>query len=283
VRKKVFGATGLDVSVIGQGTWDIPENGVRAMEAKRAIARGIELGMTHLDTAEMYGHGRVEELLGEAIAGFPREALFIASKVLPSNADFRGTIDAAERSLRRLGLEYVDLFMLHWPGEHPLERTMRGLEQLVIDGKTRFVGISNFDADEMLAAAAYLQTVPLACNQVLYHLRERGIEHRLIPIARRRGIAIVGYTPFGRGQFPRAAAAPGGVLDVVARKHGATVRQIILAFLTREPNVFAIPKASRVEHVQENAGAGDLELDAADVAAIDEAFPRGAEAPLASL
>ena len=272
------------MAVIGQGTWDVPESGARAAEAKRAIRRGIELGMTHLDTAEMYGAGRVEELLGEAIAGIPRESLFVTTKVLPGNARYRDVLAAAERSLKRLALEYVDLYLLHWPSDHPLEETMRALERLVADGKARFVGVSNFDADEMLEAASYLRAVPLACNQVLYHLNERGVENRVIPIARERGIAIVAYTPFGRGRFPRTQAASGGLLDDVARKHGATARQVILAFLTREPNVFAIPKASRIAHVEENAGAGDLVLDGDDMAAIDAAFPRGAfDAPLASL
>ena len=280
---KPFGATGVEVAVIGQGTWDIPERGARAAEAQRALRLGIELGMTHVDTAEMYGSGRVEELVGEAIAGLPRESLFIATKVLPGNAHFQGTLAAAERSLQRLGLDYVDLYMLHWQGEHPLEDTMRALERLVHDGKTRFVGVSNFDADEMLEAASYLGSVPLACNQVLYHLRERGAEHRVIPAARERGIAIVAYTPFGRGRFPREESKAGGVLDAVARRHGATHRQVILAFLTREAHVFTIPKASHPEHVRENAGAGDLTLDDADVAAIDAAFPRGGPAPLASL
>jgi diketogulonate reductase-like aldo/keto reductase len=283
VKLKLFGSTGVELPVIGQGTWDVPESGARAAEARRAIRRGIELGMTHLDTAEMYGNGRVEELLGEAIAGLPRESLFVATKVLPANAHFRGTLDAAHRSLKRLRLDYLDLFMLHWPGDHPIADTMRALERLVQDGKTRFVGISNFDADEMLEAASYLNDVPLACNQVLYHLRERGVERDVIPAARTRGIAIVAYTPFGRGQYPRAQAAKGGVLDTIARKHGATARQVILAFLTRETNAFTIPKASRIEHVQENAGAGDLTLAAEDVAAIDAAFPLGAKAPLASL
>jgi diketogulonate reductase-like aldo/keto reductase len=283
MKTKAFGSTGPQLPVIGQGTWNAPESGARAEQAQRAIRRGIELGMTHLDTAEMYGAGRVEELLGEAIAGLPRETLFVATKVLPGNADFRGTLRAADRSLKRLRLEYVDLFMLHWPGDHPIEETMRALERLVEDGKTRFAGVSNFDVDEMLEAESFLRNVPLACNQVLYHLRERGVEHRLIPAARERGIAIVAYTPFGRGQFPRAQTAEGGVLDAVARKHGATPRQVILAFLTRESNVFTIPKASSVDHVEENAAAGDLTLDPADMAAIDAAFPRGARVPLASL
>jgi diketogulonate reductase-like aldo/keto reductase len=284
MKRKPFGASGIEVAVVGQGTWDVPESGPRLEEAKWAIRRGVELGMTHLDTAEMYGSGRVEELLGEAIAGIPREALFVTTKVLPGNARYRDTLAAAERSLKRLRLAYVDLYLLHWPSDHPLEETMRALARLVEDGKARFVGVSNFDVDEMIEAASYLGAVPLTCNQVLYHLNERGAENGVIPIARERGIATVAYTPFGRGRFPRAQAAAGGVLDAVARKHGATPRQVILAFLTRGPDVFAIPKASRIAHVEENAAAGDLELEAADVAAIDAAFPRGAPGtPLATL
>ena len=186
-------------------------------------------------------------------------------------------------SLRRLGVEYVDLYLLHWPSDHPLEETMRALEALVTAGKVRYAGVSNFDAQAMLEAAGYLRDVPLACNQVLYHLRERGAEHGVIPAAKERGIAIVAYTPFGRGRFPRDESRPGGVLATVAAKHGATARQTILAFLTREPNVFTIPKAASVAHVEENAAAGDLVLDDEDVAAIDAAFPLGAAGPLATL
>lgn len=279
MRSKPFGRTGREVAVIGQGTWDVPESGARAQEAKRALRRGIELGMTHLDTAEMYGSGGAERLLGEAIAGIARESLFIASKVLPSNASRDGVVRACERSLKRAKLEYFDLYMLHWPGEYPLEETMRGLSDLVAQGKARFVGVSNFDVDEMMEAQRLLGDIPLSCNQVLYHLRERGVEHRLQPEAARAGIPIVAYTPFGRGRFPRGT----GVLEKIATKHGASARQVILAFLTREPNVFTIPKASRVEHVEDNVGAGDLVLDAVDIAAIDAAFPLGDEGPLATL
>ncbi|MBV8489058.1 MAG: aldo/keto reductase [Candidatus Eremiobacteraeota bacterium] len=283
MQTKAFGSTGVEVAVVGQGTWDVPESGARRDEGKRALLRGIELGMTHIDTAEMYGTGRVEEIVGETIAGVPRERLFVTTKVLPGNASRGETIKAADRSLRALRLDYVDLYLLHWPSDIPLEETMTALESLVTAGKTRFIGVSNFDTSEMLEAASYLRNVPLACNQVLYHLRERGPEHRLIPTARERGIAIVGYTPFGRGRFPRTQTGDDSVLDRVARKHGATPRQVILAFLTREPNAFAIPKASRVEHVEENAGAGDLRLDPSDVAAIDEAFPRDEPGELATL
>lgn len=282
MKYKAFGKTGIDLPVIGQGTWNTPEGGASVKSAHRAIRRGIELGMVHLDTAEMYGAGRVEELLGETIRGIPRERLFIATKVLPSNASYRGTLAAADRSLERLGCEYVDLYLLHWPGPHPLEETMRALEALVERGKVRFIGVSNFDTDAMLEAASHLRGNSIACNQVLYHLCERGIEHSLIPAAQRAGIAIVAYTPFGRGSFLRTEAGR-QACEAVAVKHRATAQQVALAFLTREPGLFAIPKAARVEHVEENAAAAELELDPFDVEQIDRAYPRGEPRTLATL
>jgi diketogulonate reductase-like aldo/keto reductase len=283
MKYKPFGATGIELSPIGQGTWNMPESGAKLKEAQRALRRGVELGMTHIDTAEMYGAGRVEELLGETIRGIPRDRLFITTKVLPSNATYRGTLRAAEASLQRLGLEYVDLFLLHWPGSHPLEATMRAFDELVEAGKARFVGVSNFEASELTEAASYLRGARLACNQVLYHLCERGVEHEVLPEARRFGMAIVGYTPFGRGAYLRGSARRREVLERIARKHVATVPQVALAFLTRDPALFTIPKAARVEHVEENARAGELELDQQDLAEIDTAFPRGERGPLATL
>lgn len=279
---KPFGATGADVAAIGQGTWDLPESGARRQDAIRALRRGVELGMTHIDTAEMYGGGRVEEILGEAIAGIPREKLFLTSKVLPSNASYKGTIAACDRSLSRANVDYFDLYLLHWPSSFALEETMRALEALVQQGKTRFIGVSNFDVDEVREAQSYLSSEPLACDQILYHLKERGAEARLIPYCREQRIAVVGYTPFGRGRFPRKEAEPDGLIGRMASKYGKTPRQIILNFLTREPNVFAIPKASRIEHVEENAGAVGWQLDAEDVAALDAAFPVH-DGPLATL
>jgi len=283
VQRKRFGRTGVDLPSIGQGTWNSPESGPRKAEAIRAIRRGIQLGMTHLDTAEMYGSGAVERLLGEALAGIARESVFVTSKVLPSNASYERTIEACERSLQNLGMDYLDLYLLHWPSHIPLRETMRAMADLVRAGKTRFVGVSNLETQEMLEARNLLGDIPLACNQVLYHLKERGVEHRLIPAAKDAGIAIVAYTPFGRGAFPRASSPAGAALERVAAKHNATARQVILAFLTREANVFTIPKASSVAHVEENAAAGDLYLDESDVAAIDAAFPLGRAGPLATL
>ena len=282
MTSKPFGSTGVQVATVGQGTWDIPESGARAEEAIRSLRRGIELGMTHIDTAEMYGGGRAEEMVGEAIAGVPREKLFLASKVLPGNASYKGTISACERSLRRMRIDYIDLYMLHWPSSYPLEDTMRALEALVEQGKTRYIGVSNFDVDEVREAQSYLHKVPLASDQVLYHLRERGAEPHLIPYCRKQKIAVVAYTPFGRGRFPRKEVESGGAIGRIAEKYGKTPRQVILNVLTRERNVFAIPKAARIEHVEENAGAAGWHLDTEDVAAIDAAFPVH-EGPLATL
>lgn len=283
MRVKPFGKTGVELPVIGQGTWNMPESGAQLRESQAALRRGIELGMWHIDTAEMYGTGRVEELVGEAIRNIPRDRLFITTKVLPENASYAGTLQAAERSLRRLGCDYLDCYLLHWAGPHPLEETMRAFRTLVEQGKTRFVGVSNFEAAEMLEAAAYLGELSLACNQVLYHLDERGVEREVLPAAARAGIAVVAYTPFGRGRFLRGNARGRDVLERVARKHGATVRQCVLAFLTHRPEVFTIPKAARLEHVEENAAAGSLVLDGEDLQTIDAAFPLGEPGPLATL
>lgn len=271
MKRKRFGGTPYEVPVIGQGTWNVPLRGNAADEAKRALRRGIELGMTHIDTAEMYGDGGSEQLIGEAIRGLPRESLFIVSKVLPSNASYAGTIAACEATLKRLGCEYLDGFLLHWRGIVPLSETLRALEQLVRDGKTRTLGVSNFDVDDLREAVGLLEREPLACNQVLYHLGERTIEAHEFEFCREHDIAIVAYTPFGRGDY---ADQPGVTeLERIAARYGATVRQVILAFLTRDSIAFSIPKAATTAHVVENAGAGDLTLDAADIAAIDAAFP----------
>lgn len=271
MKTRPFGATGRDVPVIGQGTWNVPTRGSEAEAAKHALRRGIELGMVHIDTAEMYGDGAAERLAGEAIAGFPREQLFVVSKVLPSNASYDGTIRACEASLGRMGLDYFDCYLLHWPGSYPLRDTMRALEKLVADGKIRSLGVSNFDTAQMKEAIDALEREPLACNQLLYHLNERTIEAHEIPFCKNNGIAVTAYTPFGRGDYEDAASAK--TLEKVATKHGATVRQVILAFVTREPMMFTIPKAAKIAHVEENAGAGDLQLDADDIAEIDRAYP----------
>ncbi len=257
-----FGWTGVQVPVIGQGTWMIEAEPRAAVEALRA---GLDLGMTHIDTAEMYGNGRAEELVGEAIAG-RRDEVFLASKVLPSNASYDGTIHACERSLRRLKTDQIDLYMLHWPGRHPIDDTMRALAKLIERGDIRFGGVSNFDAPELPRPHRTLQ---LACNQVLYHLGDRGIERRVLPWCKEREVPVVAYSPFGHGDLPERSK----VLQNVAKRHGRTVRQVVLNWVTRDPGVFTIPKTVRVDRVKENAAAVDFELTAEDLAAIDRAFP----------
>ncbi len=252
----------MPVPVIGQGTWMLEDE--QAVEVLRA---GLDLGMTHIDTAEMYGSGRSETIVGKTIAG-RRDEVFLVSKVLPSNASYDGTLRACEASLRRLGTDRLDLYLLHWQGSYPVRETMRALEKLAADRRIRFLGVSNFDLPELREAEAALRHERMACNQVLYHLRDRGIERRLLPYCTRREIAVVGYSPFGHSRFP---ASP--VLAEVAARHGRTPRQVALRFLTRDPNVFTIPKTARMERVKENAGGAGWELTEEDIAAIDRAFP----------
>jgi diketogulonate reductase-like aldo/keto reductase len=242
--------------------------------AVAALRRGLDAGMTHVDTAEMYGDGRVEELVGEAIAG-RRDEVFLASKVLPSNATFDGVLRACEASLRRLRTDRLDLYLLHWPGPRPLERTIAAFERLVGDGKVVQYGVSNFDVDELDEAVRIAGPNRIACDQVLYHLRERGIEHALMPWCAGRDVAIVAYSPFGSGRFPTASSPGYRVLADIARARGATPRQVALAFLVRQPHVFTIPKGAQPEHALENAGAGALELSPDDVHRVDRVFPRG--------
>jgi diketogulonate reductase-like aldo/keto reductase len=273
MRAHTFGPLEVLVPVIGQGTWQMHDRAAGAARAEAALRLGIELGMTHIDTAEMYGDGRAEEIVADAIEGIPRERLFIVSKVLPQNATYRGTLRACEQSLRRLRSDYLDVYLLHWPSSHPIGETMRAMEELVDAGKVRALGVSNFDVDEMEGARQALRRHPLACNQVLYHLRERAVEHAVLPYCREHRIAHVAYSPLGQGDFPSARSAQGQVLERVAGRLGATARQVALAFLTRSEGMFAIPKAEAPEHVRENAGAGDVRLSAADIAEIDKAFP----------
>jgi diketogulonate reductase-like aldo/keto reductase len=273
MRTHAFGPLEVRVPVIGQGTWQMHDRGAGAARAVAALKLGIELGMTHIDTAEMYGEGRAEEIVGEAIAGFPRERLFIASKVLPQNATYRGTMRACEQSLRRLRTDYLDVYLLHWPSNHPIGDTMRALEELVDTGKIRALGVSNFDVEDMEEARAALRRHPLACNQVLYHLSERSIEHAVLPFCRKHDIALVAYSPLGQGDFPTEQSKQGQALKAVAERLRATPSQVALVFLTRLEGTFAIPKAEAPDHVRENAAAGDLALSESDIAEIDAVFP----------
>ncbi|HMM91286.1 aldo/keto reductase [Bradyrhizobium sp.] len=271
MKQKKFGRNGPDVSVIGQGTWYLDRGDRKAAIA--ALRRGIETGMTHIDTAEMYGDA--ELVISDAIAGLPREKLFLVSKVLPSNASRRGTIAACERSLKRLNTDHLDCYLLHWRGSYPFEETVAAFEDLVAAGKIRSWGVSNFDADDLDELLDVAGEGRIACNQVLYHLQERAIEHAVIPWCERNGVAVVAYSPFGHNEFPTARGKGGELLRAIADAHEATARQVALAFLTRAASVLAIPKASSAEHVADNAAAGNLQLSTADIAALDKAFPRG--------
>jgi diketogulonate reductase-like aldo/keto reductase len=268
---RAFGAGGPAVPIVGQGTWNVPLRGAARDEAIRALRAGIDAGMVHIDTAEMYGDGGAEALVGDAIAGLPRDALFIVSKVLPSNATYAGTLDACERTLRRLRTDYLDCYLLHWRGATPLAETLGALEALVQAGKIRSLGVSNFDVDDLQEAEALLARERIACNQVLYHLGERSVEAHELPYCRDRGIAFVAYTPFGRGEWRDAPGAR--ELEAIATRYGVGVHAVILAFLTRGDGTFAIPKAAGVDHARANAAAGDLRLTSDEIAAIERAFP----------
>lgn len=236
-----------------------------------ALRAGIDLGMTHIDTAELYTGA--EEIVAEAIRG-KREKIFLVSKVLPSNASYKGTLRACDQSLKRLQTGYLDVYLLHWwTGAHSMNDTMRAMEELVAAGKIRHIGVSNFDVNLLQQAQKALAREKIVCNQVLYHLRSRGIEYRLLPYCEKHNIAVVGYSPFGQGDFPSPNSKQGKVLATIGSKHGKTPHQVALNFLTRGKNLFTIPKASHVEHVQENAGGAGCELDAEDLKSIDSAFP----------
>ena len=261
--------------VIGMGTWMIEG---RSRDAERraieALHLGLDLGMNHIDTAEMYGNGRAEELVAEAVDG-QRKQVFLVSKVLPSNASYEGTLKACERSLKRLKTDFIDLYLLHWPSsQHPIEETMRAMEKLVDEGMIKFIGVSNFDVEQLREAQKALVKHRIACNQVLYHLAYRGIERELLPYCTENGIAIVGYSPFGHGNFLSSHSRGGKVLAEIAKRQNRTVRQVALNFLTRDSNLFTIPKAGNPDHIRDNSGAvGNWKLTDEDIAAIDRTFP----------
>jgi len=270
MERREFGTAKRDVALVGQGSWYIEQGDRDAAVA--AMRAGIDAGMTHLDTAEMYGSGRSEQIVGEAIVG-RRDDVFLVSKLLPSNASRQGTIKACERSLDHLGADHLDCYLLHWPGSHPLEDTIEAFEQLQRQGKILSWGVSNFDVEDLEDVVRIAGAGRLACNQVLYHLEERAIERAVLPWCDRNGVAVVGYSPFGHGRFPSPGSAGGRVLQQIADAHGATPRQVALRFLVRAAPLFTIPKASSAAHAVENAGAGDLALTDAEVAQIDAAFP----------
>lgn len=252
---------GVEVPIVGLGTWNMERDDARA--AEEALRRGLELGLTHIDTAEMYGSGACEEIVAKAIAG-QREKVFLVSKVLPRNASYKGTLKACEASLKRLGTDHLDCYLLHWRGNEPLAETFRAFAELRQAGKIRSWGVSNFDDNDLDESLAIVGEGQIACNQVLYHLDERSIEHRVLPWCEQHGVEVVAYSPFGSGRFKSNQT-----LDDVAKQLGATPRQVALAFLARRS--FVIPKSSSAAHVAELAH--DVVLDDAAIAAIAAAFP----------
>jgi len=270
LRKQKFGRNGPDVSVIGQGTWYIDHGDRKGAVA--ALRQGIELGMTHIDTAEMYGDA--ELVIADAIEG-QRDKVFLVSKVLPSNASRRGTITACERSLKRLKTDHLDCYLLHWRGSYQLSETVTVFDELMHAGKIRSWGVSNFDVDDLAELLRVAGEGKIACNQVLYHLQERAIEHAVIPWCEQHGVAVVAYSPFGHNDFPSSRGKAGAALEKIAQAHGASARQVALAFLTRNASVLAIPKASTIEHAADNAAAGNITLSESDIAALETVFPRG--------
>jgi diketogulonate reductase-like aldo/keto reductase len=259
--------SGERVPALGQGTWHMGENRRRAAEEAAALRLGIDLGMTLIDTAEMYGSGGAEEVVARAAHGI-RDSLFIVSKVYPHNASRDGVVAACERSLERLATDRIDLYLLHWRGSIPLAETLAGFQQLEREGKIRHHGVSNFDRADMAEWLALKGGDTVAADQVLYNLGRRGPEWDLVPWCREHRVAIMAYTPLGTGGM-----LGNPELTEIARRCGATPVQIALAWLLRQEGTIVIPKASRPEHVRENRGALDVVLTPEDLAALDRGFP----------
>ncbi|TPJ73314.1 aldo/keto reductase [Mesorhizobium sp. B2-7-1] len=259
--------SGEAVPVLGQGTWKMGEDRRRRADEVAALKLGLDLGITLIDTAEMYASGGAEEVVAEAIAG-RRDETFLVSKVLPSNASRAGVKRACENSLKRLATDRIDLYLLHWPGSVPLSETVEAFEALKAEGKIRHWGVSNFDTDEMEDLVGLPRGGNVQTNQVLYNLSRRGPEFDLAPWCAERGIPLMAYSPVEQGALARNAR-----LEAVAARHNATAAQIALVWVMAQPGVIAIPKASRQEHVRQNAAALDIKLTAQDIADLDRAFP----------
>jgi diketogulonate reductase-like aldo/keto reductase len=257
---------GERIPKLGQGTWEMGERASQRAAEIAALRAGIELGMTLIDTAEMYGEGATETLLGEALAGL-RDEVFLVSKVYPHNASRRGVLDACERSLKRLKTDRLDLYLLHWRGSVPLEETVAAFEALRRAGKIRHWGVSNFDVDDMEELFDVPDGDACATNQVLYNVARRGPEFDLLPWQRARKMPAMAYSPVDHARLPKRSP-----LDEIAAAHGVSVFQVALAWVLQQPDVFAIPKSGRIEHVRDNRRALDLQLSADDHAKIDAHF-----------
>ena len=259
--------SGEKIPQLGLGTWHMGERGADRVAQARAIGAGIDRGITLIDTAEMYGEGGAEEVVATATAGC-RDKVFIVSKVYPHNASRAGAIAACERSLKRLKTDRIDLYLLHWRGSHPLAETVAGFETLKAAGKIRQWGVSNLDTNDMAELRGVKDGGNCVSNQVLYHLGSRGIDFDLIADSARHKVMVMAYSPLGQGAILGDPA-----LGKVAGKHGVTPAAIAIAWTMRHPHVVSIPKASNLAHVEENAAAADLVLNADDLQALDRAFP----------
>jgi diketogulonate reductase-like aldo/keto reductase len=259
--------SGEPVPVYGLGTWMMGENEKKRADEVAALKLGLDLGATLIDTAEMYGDGEAENIVGDAIDG-RRDGLFIVSKVLPENSSRKGTVAACERSLKRLRTDRIDLYLLHWRGSTPLQHTLDAFQTLRREGKIRHWGVSNFDTDDMEELVALPGGEQCATNQVLYNLKRRRIEYDLVPFCRARSIPVMAYSPIEQGRLLGIS-----VLKMVAERHGVTPAQVALAWLFRQPATIVIPKATSPEHVRENLAALDLKLSDEDLSALDQAFP----------
>ncbi len=259
---------GRIVPALGLGTWNLGDNPDARKEEIAALQCGIELGMTLIDTAEMYGEGKSEELVGEAIRGC-RDQVFLVSKVYPQNATRKGLVAACERSLRRLGVEVLDLYLLHWRGSTQLSETVEGFERLAADGKIRGWGVSNFDTPDMQECWNLKGGKSVSTDQILYNLTRRSVEYDLLPWCREKHIAAMAYSPVEQGRLTRHKA-----LDSIASARGVSRTQIALSWLLMQDEIIAIPKSGKVSHVEENRKAADIALTAEELAELDRAFPR---------
>jgi diketogulonate reductase-like aldo/keto reductase len=269
--------SGEKVAALGQGTWTMGESARRRKDEVAALRLGFDLGMTLVDTAEMYASGGAEEVVGEAIAG-RRDEIFVVTKVMPQNASRRGTVNACEKSLKRLKVDTIDLYLLHWPGSAPFSETLEAFVALKQGGKIRNWGVSNFDVREMEAVVALPAGGSVATNQVMYNLNRRGIEFSLIPWCEKHRVPIMAYSPLDQGKLLRSS-----VVERIADRHSATRAQVALAWILRQKNMILIPKAGTEDHVRENYGGLKVQLDASDFAELDRSFPPpGRKRPLES-
>ena len=270
-----FGISGMKFTSIGLGTWNME---AAPRDSALALRAGLEEGANHIDTAELYGEGRVEDIVAQAIRGL-RNKIRLVSKVMPSNASYESTLKSCEASLRRLETDHLDIYLLHWREKNtPIEETFRAFEKLKEQGKILGWGVSNFDIKDLEEAERQMGKGKIVCNQVLYHLKERSIEFEVIPWCKAHGIAVMGYSPLQQGSLPESPA-----LKKISQRLGSTLAQVTLAYLTRDPALFAIPKSSTIKRAMENVRAMDLELSEKDIAEISSSFPPKAKKTLAMI